>query len=266
MEMMIVGVVLIGLGCVLVWLRKGHMETVAAMRYQRTTTISDVLENWEAIAPQVGPGNYGEIVELKVRAGTETPLKAPHTEADCVWYRASVIREYEEKVRITEKDKDGRSRTRTEIRRGSETVSTQESSDPFQLAEPSGGKRIEIRPEGAEVIGRESLNRFEEGSEYRGSWSLAVPFGGGDRRTIGWRCVEEILPPGAALYVLGEASDRDGPLSVVAPRDGDKKFLISAKSEEELIKEKKGTATMMLVGGIAALVIGVILLGAHFLQ
>jgi hypothetical protein len=209
----------------------------------------------------VGEGNYSEIVELKARSGSDRPLEAPHTGARCVWYRASVIREYEERVRVT----DEKGRVRTEIRRGSETVSSLESSDPFRLEE--GEARIEIRPERAEVIARPNLNRFEPGEEYRGAGSLAgeVLSGGGGRRTLGWRTVEEILPVGAALYVLGEATDRDGPLRVAFPRDGEKKFLISAKSEEELVREKGTSAKLMLVGGIAAIVCGVIALAAQFL-
>jgi hypothetical protein len=67
------------------------------------------------------------------------------------------------------------------------------------------------------------------------------------------------------MYVLGEAYMDCGQLVVGAPRDKKKPFIVSTKSEEELIKTKKSSANLQLIGGIVCAVIGVIAVITQFL-
>jgi E3 ubiquitin ligase len=53
--------------------------------------------------------------------------------------------------------------------------------------------------------------------------------------TIGYRYVEGILPLDAPVYVLGVARE-DGHIGAPADEGGEKRFLISHRSEEQLEK------------------------------
>ena len=88
------------------------------------------------------------------------------------------------------------------------------------------------------------------------SFSLAGVGGTGGRRTLGYQFTERILPLNRRLYVLGAASDSSGELVIQKPREKGQ-FIISLKSEEELLKSSKSGMTWSLVGSIACFVIGI---------
>jgi len=115
--------------------------------------------------------------------------------------------------------------------------------------------------EGAKIDSVESYNRFEADPPSGFSYSY-----GADSKTLGYSYKEKIIPQGAKLYVLGEVSDRRGKLSIVKPSEKGKHFIVSTKSEEELVKSAENSATWQLYGGIASAVIGAILIVLGILQ
>ena len=75
-------------------------------------------------------------------------------------------------------------------------------------------------------------------------------------RTIGYHTTERLLPVDRRIYVLGESVDSADGLTIQAPSERGKRFIISTRSEEELV----GSATQwLLVGAVASGAIGVIL-------
>ena len=76
---------------------------------------------------------------------------------------------------------------------------------------------------------------------------------------------EKTIPLGQPLYVLGEAYKEGNTLHIGKPVDKDKSFIVSPKSEDQLVGKYQGNAKFALFGGIAAIAIGVFLLIAHFL-
>ncbi len=88
------------------------------------------------------------------------------------------------------------------------------------------------------------------------------PMDPGRGRTIGYRCIESILPIDSPVYVLGVVQ-KDGEIG--APQEeqkeeGEERFLISYRSEEQFEEEVKARA---LLYSLAALL--VFLLGVFFL-
>jgi hypothetical protein len=82
--------------------------------------------------------------------------------------------------------------------------------------------------------------------------------------TVGYHFHESVLPLNRAVYVLGEASDTSGQLAVQKSKEK-KQFLISLKSEEEIVRAASGAVRWMLygaialaLGGVALIVIGLI--------
>ena len=83
---------------------------------------------------------------------------------------------------------------------------------------------------------------------------------GNSRRLLGYRIKESILPVGGDIYALGEVRDGTDGLTLNDPSDKEKPFLLSVKSEEELLQRYETTANMQKYGamGLAAISVGLI--------
>jgi hypothetical protein len=260
----IIGVVLFAVSGGLMYYRKTTLEKVMNIKYHETTTANDVHDTYASIAESLGTGNYSEIVELSGVCNTDSPLVAEHSRQKVVYFKATISREYETQVQET----DSNGNTRWVTRRSTETVSENEQSVPFYIDDNSG-KTIRVEMNGADKYTQQSVNRFERDiSEdymrlHQGtSWgdqimSFVSNTNYNQSNTLGYRFVEEIIPLGVRLYVLGEASDRNGELAVLKPRDKEKTFIVSVKSETELLESIEGNAKYSLWGAIGAGVIGI---------
>jgi hypothetical protein len=117
-----------------------------------------------------------------------------------------------------------------------------------------------VNAEGAEVDARQVVDRFERGTgEVGSSISLGgatIQLGGGER-TLGYRYTESILPVDAPVYVLGTV--QEGGIGAPSGEEGPR-FVFSHRSEEALEQSLGKTVLWLGVGGMAALVVGVILL------
>jgi hypothetical protein len=76
---------------------------------------------------------------------------------------------------------------------------------------------------------------------------------GGGRRTIGYRYEESAIPVGRDVYVLGEAADSGGALTIRKPSGKGTRFIVSLKSEEALVKgARTGGTVLTVLAAIAA--------------
>jgi E3 Ubiquitin ligase len=144
------------------------------------------------------------------------------------YYLSQVIREYN----VRDYDSDGHLRTR----RRTEVMASNERFAPFAVEDDSG--MVSIRGDGAEVDALEVVNRFENNTGTEGNFTLGgltVHLGGGPS-TIGHRYVEGILPLDAPVYVLWVARE-DGHIGAPTDEGGEKRFLISHRSEEQVEKK-----------------------------
>ena len=79
------------------------------------------------------------------------------------------------------------------------------------------------------------------------------------RRIIGYTYHEEALRVGAKAYVIGDACDRqNGELCVRKPTDKTKPFIISTRSEEEIVAGMQKSASVKFVIGIVLAVLGAV--------
>ncbi len=258
MELIIAGTVLIVLGGGLFFFRKKSLNRALDIKYYETSPVREVLETYQELKHDLGIGNYsGNIVELKGVATSTQPLIADFSQRPVVYYENSVTREYE--YTVQEKDNNGNYRTVT--RRGSETVSSNKQEIPFDL-EGSDGHKIRVDMRGAKKDTIESYDQFRPDAP-RG---INIGFGGrAGSRTIGYRYREKVIPTQVPLYILGEVSDRAGELMILKPKESGKPFIVSTKSEEELIRSAENSATLFLVlmiilivGGLGLLIYGII--------
>ncbi|UPK73532.1 E3 ubiquitin ligase family protein [Nocardioidaceae bacterium SCSIO 66511] len=257
--MWIVGVVLLGVAGFL-----GYRVFTARKAIQRMTSTQTVLARdleslREAAVSAGGEGSFSTTVEVKgvVRIGPGGPLSSQMSDTKCAWHRHKVERKYRESYR----DKDGHRRTRTKT----ETLTSHRTKDLFYVEDSSG--RVLVRPEVIVDKPKKVLDEFEEPKAGK------APKEGGflatvarvakdafdDENTIGFRRREWVLADGARVYVLGEASDRDGELVVGGPADGSKQ-LISTRTEEELSESHGQTGALYTIGAGVAGVAGVVCL------
>src|SRR5919107_3463602 len=227
-------------GGVLLYFRNRTKQKSALMSQTETSNASDV----SGIAP-------GTLVEIKGTLRCDEPLTSEMAERQCAYYASTVTREY--LLDDYDGDNDAGSDRRTEI------IAQNVQFAPFAVEDGSGF--VGVNAEDAEVDARQVVNRFDRNVGNEGTFSLGgvtVNLGGGER-TIGYRYTETILPVDEQVYVLG--SVQEGGTIGASPSDSkDHRFVVSHRSEEAHTQSLGKTALWLGVGGIGAIVVGVILL------
>jgi hypothetical protein len=233
--LLLFAVIFVVAGIALLYFRNKNKQKAALMGQAETSGASDV----SGLAP-------GTLVEVKGTLRCEEPLSSEK----CAYYSSKVIREYME--RDYDDDDVGSDRR-------SEVVAHNEQFAPFVVEDSTG--TVAVNAEGAEMDAKEVVNRFERNTGSEGpSISLGgttIHLGGGER-TLGYRYTETILPVDAPVYVLGTVQQGGG----IGTPSGDEghRFVVSHRSEEALGQSLGKTVLWLGVGGIASIVVGVVLL------
>jgi E3 Ubiquitin ligase len=219
----------------------------------------DLAQLAQSVSAEAGPGSFRQACEIAGQAqpGPSGPLTAPISGRPCVWYRATVTHRSWRNVRTG----SGENR-RTERREENDVVSDEISQSPLVIDDGSG--QVLVDPRGADIDHPEvSFDRFEPhtGDEHGGTEISA--FGitvrtGSDGGTLGFHRREQVIRPGRVLYVLGEARDASGTLELGKPAEKGR-FLISARSEEELTASAGTTASIAQAVAAVAGIAGVAL-------
>ena len=255
MVFLIAGVVLTLIAVGLLFGSKASAEKAFAIRATETSRILDLLDLSSSIAKDLGPGSFRQIAEVKGITESANPLRSELAQQPCVYYSMKVTREFEETY--WETDSQGNRSQRT--RRGSQIVSSNQQQIPFEVNDGSG--KVTVDASSAKLDTMKAHSSFvagENNANHIGNFilNLTTAFAGGTR-TIGYKYEEDIIPLGRQVYVLGEASDKDGTLKIVKPENKkDAPFLVSLKSEDELLKSAQGSSSGMKIGAIVALVLG----------
>jgi hypothetical protein len=217
----------------------------------------DLVALRDAAAEAAGPGAFSYVCEVTgdTEPGEGGLLTSELSKTECVWHRHVVRRKYE----ATTTDAQGRRQRTTRT----ETVAELASSAPFRLRDSSGLVLVDpagVVPDRPEQV----VNRFESRPPGAGGFDVSL-FGitlssnGGDS-TLGYEYEEWVVRPGRRLYVLGEASDRSGRLVVGKPSKGP--YVVSTRSEEELVGHARTRQRLAAIGSAVAGVAGVVLLVA----
>lgn len=84
------------------------------------------------------------------------------------------------------------------------------------------------------------------------------------KRSKGYRELESNIPVGQQLFILGELNDRSGTPTITISSEKKNPFIVSIKSEEQVISGLEGKIKGLNIGAIACGVIGVIMIIANF--
>jgi hypothetical protein len=267
--MAIIGIVLFIVGAFLVWNYLNQKKRLEAISGVETSTTASLQELCQSVAGEIGKGSFEEVAEVKGVIECDQPIESEIGKQSCAYYSMRVTRKWEEEYYETNQE-TGRSERK--IRKGSDTVSSNTRSVPFKVRDDTG--TILVNPKDANIDGEQIVDQFQPQESISGStisfgnfsFSLGGIASGGGRRTLGYHFSETILPLNRNAYVLGVASDSSGELMIQKPREKGKQFLISLKSEEELLASSQSGMKWSLYGAIACFVVGVIFVILHFVQ
>ncbi|GAK57359.1 hypothetical protein U27_04324 [Candidatus Vecturithrix granuli] len=272
----IIGGILLVVGIILLVIYFSNKRKFEEMYTVETSTTAALRDVWQGVADEIGAGSFEQKTEINGVIECDQPIESELAKERCVHYRMSVERNWEEdyEEEYTEKDPaSGRMvrKTRRGTRKGSDSVANNSRSTKFYVRDETG--TILVDPEGANIDVEQVIDRFEPSSSVsRGnisfggrSFSIGTSRDSGRRRTLGYHFKEWLLPLNRRVYIMGSASDRSGELMIQKPREKGK-FLISLKSEEELIASAKSGMTWGLYGAIACFIIGIVLMILQFMR
>ena len=251
--MIFIPIGLVAVSVILFFIGRSQGRKALDIASTETSTAASLALGASDVAGEIGAGSFTKVAEVKGTVECASPLTSEMSGTACAWYRSTVVREYEESY--TERDSDGKTRSGT--RRGSETVSSNERRVPFLVRDETGA--TEVDPEGAPVDGQRVLSKFEQGDRGSaisiGAFRMSIGAMGSGRRTIGYKLEEWALPVGARVYVLGEARVDGGRLRVAKPAAKGGRFIISVKSEDQLLgSAKTGSRVMTVISAVSAAV------------
>lgn len=217
----------------------GKLRTLSATDTYSAQMAQDLFSQ---VVPTLGAEALAQACEVAGVIEAEQPLAGPLSGAPCVAYSLQVSREYE--ADVTTADSNGVKKTTTERR--SDTVESREQRARFFVRDATG--RVQIDPEAAELDLADAIDRTD------------VPPAHAPARTLGYRRVERNLPVGTQVYILGTIVANAGAPVIARDPRGKHKFMISRRSEQELISDAASAARWFyyVAGGAGG--VGVVLL------
>lgn len=247
-----------GLGAIF-YIRPKTKAHVMEIQFMQTKTIRE-LKSMFAQMDENGLGNdYREYVELKGTVLSNNLVEAPFSGKKVVYCDARLAQVTECK----EQYRDSNGNWQTRVNKSENTISSEQSSQNIEMLDDSTSEPVvlEINATGCQLDIPKTFDRFEPKGNlgnYRYfnsfSWSR---FGA---ETLGFKMTEKTIEANQALYVIGEAFKVGNKLHIGKPQAAKKPFIVTTKSEEDLVNQSKQNEMFALMGGIIAIVIGIILL------
>ena len=262
--LMIIGVALVALGVYLAVFQRAKSASVALeIQAQPTKTFEEVKEALEAMQ-EYNP-SYRELVEVKGFAATKETVKTPYTNRQVAFYTAETIQVSE----TTEEYRDSNGDRKIRTTKHEDRMSSEESSAELLLKD-SAGNEIVIETNGIsnklDLI--KTHDRLETQNPYGAGYAddpfrrynrFNLPSYGTGHRIIGYKQVEKTLPLGGALYVLGEAYMLANRIWIGPPKDKKQPFIVTTRSEEQMLKDTQSSQTTSTVFGIICALAGLAL-------
>ncbi len=259
------GLILAAIGGALLYFSGQAANRVLHMKMTDTSKVGDLFALAKEVSGDLGggPSELREFVEIKGKVGCDRPVTGELSGESAAITRTSVDREYEQLE--VEEDSEGNRTERWVSKR--DQVNSSKLEAPFYIDDGTG--RIQVRPSGAALTLRTVVDKFEPAdavSNGRSASFGALSFHIGPGRAIsrtyrvkGYRYREEVLGLGDQVYALGEFSDTSDGKALHKPTDKDKPFVLSTKSEEEIVGAGESQAKWMKLGGLGLAAIGALL-------
>jgi len=269
MEMFLIGLGLVGLGFVLIKMRKTREYHLTSFMVSREATIADLKSEFDQVSDGLGKGYYKQIIALHGQIETSSPLKSELTGQNCVKFRTLVEREWEE----TRRERNQRGESVERVITGTDTLSSNEQQQPFYVNDGTG--TIRVSPDRADADLEKVTDRYEAASQLQSGGYVNIgnlQFNlvqnlASQRRLLGYRYQEWILPVNRRVFIHGEVTDSGGELTFQHPSDEKKEepYIISLKSKSELIGNTQKNIQMFKYLTYGSFIIGIGLILAAIL-
>lgn len=258
-------------------------KQVMEIKYMQTTPIADAIDLVETMS--ASDPTYRHYVELKGVAHCDSPVRAPLSGKEAVYFENKSYSVSEESVTVT---RNGR--TTVEHRKKENLISEEASSVPVYITDSSSSEKIYIDMDsfGEDLELQVGCDRFEDervsssripSQQYRDYARTGVRQNNGFNprdldpvynpafyqntggRFLGFKYVENILNVNQPLYILGEmykgaAGYRVGKAMVSSSNQSK----LTYKSEDQLVDETAKSSKNRIVMGAVCAVVGVILI------
>lgn len=224
------------------------------IRFEKTTSISELKEILTRNA-EAGLEGYRHYVELKGIAGSDNPEKAPFSEKEAAYFNASLFQVNQEKQNPVKGVN-----AKQDINKSESLITTQKSSNMISLSDIQSGEKVYIDPaqSGIRLDTSKTLDKFEPLSVIRNhDYFKNYRYTNMDSGTLGFRMMENTISLGQKLYVIGEALLDGSKILINRPRDTKKPFIVSVKSEEDIVQGNKTSANVSMVFGILLILAGI---------
>lgn len=256
----ILPLILIGGGLVAIfYLRPKAQNKITEIKYMQTKSISELNEMFKQMDSNGVGDNYREFVELKGTVVSDNLVETPFSNRKVAYCQSKLSQVTE----TTEQYKDSNGNYRTRVNKHETEISADKSSQDILLKDNSTNEpvSVEINATGCKLDIPKTFDRFEPKTNLNSyryfnnfSWNR---FG---TETLGFKMTEETIEPNQNLYVIGEAFRVGNTIHIGKPMDNKKPFIVTTKSEEDLINSSNQSTLFTLVGGIIAIAIGAIVL------
>lgn len=259
MEVLMPLLLIIGGLVAIFYIRPKIKNDIIEIKYLQTKKISELKEMFSQMAVNGLENDYREYVELKGTIVSDNLIEAPFSNRKVAYCNAKLAQVTE----IKEQYKDSNGRLQTRISKHENTISNEKSSENIDMVDDSTNDAVvlEINATGCKLDIPKTFDRFEPKANltnYRYfnsfSWSR---FGA---ETLGFKMTEETIDAKQYLYVIGEAFKVGNKIHIGKPQDAKKPFIVTTKSEDDLINKSKQREMIALVGGIIIIITGIIML------
>ena len=260
----IVPLILIGGGLVAIfYFRPKTKNDITEMKYMKTKTISELKEMFTQMDENGLANDYREFVELKGTIVSDNLVDTPFSNRKVAYCQSKLSQVTE----TTEQYRDSNGNYRTRVSKHETEISGEKTSQEILLKDSSTNEpvSVEINATCCKLEIPKTFDRFEPKNNLNSyryfnnfSWNR---FGA---ETLGFKMTEETIEPNQNIYVIGEAFKVGDTIHIGKPMDNKKPFIVTTKSEEDLINSSNQKALTMLVGGIIAIIIGIIFLIKQF--
>lgn len=240
------------------YMRPKLQNNVTEIKYLQTKTISE-LEDMFKQMNENGLGNeYREFVELKGQVVSNNLVETPFSDRKVAYCKSKLVQVIETK----EQYRDSNGTLRTRVDKHENTISEEKSSQDISMIDPSSKDSVvlEINGTGCKLDIPKTFDRFEPKGNLRNyRYFNSFSFNRFGAETIGFKMLEETIDKNQNLYVIGEAFRVGNKIHIGKPQDSKKPFIVTTKSEEDLINNSNQKVIFALIGGIVAIVLGIIM-------
>lgn len=233
-------------------------NSMTEIKFMQTKTISELKSMFNQMDESGLGNNYREFVELKGTVVSNNLVETPFSNRKVAYCESNVTQVTESR----EQYRDSNGHMQTKVNKHENTISDEKTSQDIAMTDNSTNEDIilEINSSGCKFDIPKTFDRFEAKNNL-GNYKYFNSFSW-DRygaETLGFKMTEKTIEANQNLYVIGEAFKVGDKIHIGKPQDRKKPFIVTTKSEEDLINKTNQTSIFLLIGGIAAIIIGIVM-------